>query len=423
MNGKTKRILFAIESLDIGGMQKNLVMLAEAMQQRGHLTHVVALVSGGAYEQVLQQAGIHFSLSPTETELEKLFLQMRFDLLYMARSGHKNPRFTPLLKQASKHHVSVFEHNIFANVDKSDDASMIDLHLFLSRSQIGKYAAKYRLSNLPWERCQHKIAILPNIVTQSAFLLTKQESRMLLEIPENAFVVGSVCRPDMEKFGRKAFEAWKLAKKTFPDLYPIVRTLPQELEQEFRNVFGDNGKILEKTLDEKQIAATYQAMDLFFNFSTIGESFGIAILEAMSFGIPVVVDKKYRFMKHDNAQLEHIDASGSGFIVNDIKEVPPLIRIFRETDQATRETYVNNARNYAKDFTPEKVAIAFEELIEQHQQHQVPLCEQVSALDHLYALLFSSRREFLGVLVKNILGSSWPLKALKCFKEAFFHRK
>src|SRR5262249_14741376 len=52
------KILFFIRSLDVGGSQRQLALLARGLAQRGHDVAVAVLYSGTATEKTLEQAGV-----------------------------------------------------------------------------------------------------------------------------------------------------------------------------------------------------------------------------------------------------------------------------------------------------------------------------------------------------------------------------
>jgi hypothetical protein len=61
------------------------------------------------------------------------------------------------------------------------------------------------------------------------------------------------------------------------------------------------------------VAAFYCAADVFASTSSIGESFGLAIAEAMAFGVPVVTSST---PWTDNAQVEVVDNGVNGWVAN-----------------------------------------------------------------------------------------------------------
>lgn len=70
---------------------------------------------------------------------------------------------------------------------------------------------------------------------------------------------------------------------------------------------------MEPTADEGLLAAFYASADVVVSASAVGESFGVAIAEAMALGIPVVTTSTPEV---DNAQVEIVDPGVTGYVAS-----------------------------------------------------------------------------------------------------------
>jgi glycosyltransferase involved in cell wall biosynthesis len=63
---------------------------------------------------------------------------------------------------------------------------------------------------------------------------------------------------------------------------------------------------LPETVDEEEIASTYQLMDIMLHTSRIGESFGMTLVEGMLFGLPILTNstdfRECTLFDRDNSQ-------------------------------------------------------------------------------------------------------------------------
>jgi hypothetical protein len=75
----------------------------------------------------------------------------------------------------------------------------------------------------------------------------------------------------------------------------------------------DRVRCLEASSDPRRLASFYRAADVFASASSIGESFGLAIAEAMALGVPVVTSST---PWTDNAQVEVLDNGVNGWLAN-----------------------------------------------------------------------------------------------------------
>jgi glycosyltransferase involved in cell wall biosynthesis len=93
----------------------------------------------------------------------------------------------------------------------------------------------------------------------------------------------------------------------------FVGTTPGKVERLRRLGILDRCTLLDQTLDEDRLAAYYAACDVFVSATEIGEAQGLANLEAMSFGVPVVTCST---PWADNAQVEFVEHGRTGLIAN-----------------------------------------------------------------------------------------------------------
>ena len=93
----------------------------------------------------------------------------------------------------------------------------------------------------------------------------------------------------------------------------FVGATPSKIRRLRRLRVLDRCTLLEPTLDEDRLAAFYAACDVFVSASEIGEAQGMANLEAMAFGVPVVTCS---MPWADNAQVEFVEHGRTGLIAN-----------------------------------------------------------------------------------------------------------
>ena len=104
-----------------------------------------------------------------------------------------------------------------------------------------------------------------------------------------------------------------------PNLYVVTRRFPDILADSMSHVGGDRYLNLELTHDADELLRTYAGMDVLAHFCSMGESFGMAIAEAMSCGKPAVVNSTPKF-KLRNAQIELVEDKVNGLVVENVFE-------------------------------------------------------------------------------------------------------
>lgn len=135
----------------------------------------------------------------------------------------------------------------------------------------------------------------------------RAESRKLMGLSEDAFLVGMVAANKGRNPSRKGFqfalEAFKLFKNKHPEAHLYLHTMADPSLAEGENLFGllraldipasdvgwaDQYRVNFAPYPPEAMAMIYSGMDVLLN-PAMGEGFGIPILEAQASGIPVIV--------------------------------------------------------------------------------------------------------------------------------------
>lgn len=122
----------------------------------------------------------------------------------------------------------------------------------------------------------------------------------------------------------------------------------------------ENILFLPELKSHEDIAKFYNSIDLFWQTSHIGESFGNVIAEAFCFKVPVITDYK-KFLQNDgsveekkyDAQIEVVDHGKNGAYCNYPETV---IKFLKETDKKRLEKLGQNGYEKVKKYYDAKIA-------------------------------------------------------------------
>jgi hypothetical protein len=303
-------VVFASNALGIGGTERGMISQALAMDRERIRPRVVGIFEGGVRKAMVEAAGL--SVEVAEGDPERLADALRgADVVIVSRQGNAEPLLPAAARAAGVPHL--VEWSQFGQVDLSDDERAFSCHLFVSQTIEIRYRAliddpspgfhgRHRVQHLPVERRLRELA--PE----------RREAKEALGLDPDRPVVGRVGRA----------EDWKwrdLLVDMLPELFRLVpetqvvfvgATPPKRRRLRRRGVL-ERCMLIEPTDDDERLAAIYAALDVFVGASQIGETLGLANLEAMSLGIPVVTCST---PWADNAQVEFVEHGVTGLIAN-----------------------------------------------------------------------------------------------------------
>ena len=328
--GQKPHIVHWIWSLSLGGDAKNLSALAIAQLAWAKVSVMTLTPDPGIRACDLKNSDIEvFAGISEQGQLKKWVDDHSPSIVIFHRHGKADPVEEKILRVFHGADIPIFEYNTFARTDSSTEGLWTG-HAHLSCSSMLQYANRLGVSPLS---LSNHAAIgygldLPEPIEQAERI----EARNTLGIAPKAFVALRLVRPDLRKWDPLPVLAAARLKGTGFPIQLLVRSVPASRKKWISQTLGKNVTLLEPTQENAEIRMTLAASDCLVNYSHIGETFGLALAEAMIHALPVIVNSTPQM---DNAQVELCQYGTTGIIANSTSSVATALqKLSSQTDYA-----------------------------------------------------------------------------------------
>lgn len=244
-----------------------------------------------------------------------------------------------LLEFFKKHNIKIIETSPFSLYNEKIDA-LLDIKLFVSKTSLIKYFWKF------WKNIKYKAkySFLYNpldVEELEKYRLKKTEKielRIIYWLNEHDFVIWKIGRADLWKWDDTIIDIVPKLIKKIPNLKIIIKAIPEIKKEKIKKMWLEKYFVfLSESVSEKDIADTYQLMDLMVHTSRIGESFGVSLVEWMFFWLPILTKStdftKYTLFDRDNSQTEIINNWENWYIENNINRIiDKIIELYKNKD-------------------------------------------------------------------------------------------
>ena len=301
-----KTILFLARSLDRGGAERQLVVLAKGLVRRGHSVAVALSYGGGVYEAELLTTGVRginlekkgrWDLLPFLRRLVLLVRQERPNVLhsYLGLPNILAAALKPLVPSmrivwsVRASNVDLSRYDWLARVAYALECRLARFaDLIIANSRAGKnYAAA---NGFP----EDKVMVIPNGIDTKYFRFDPVGRRFVRSVwglDKDVTLVGLVARFDPIKDHPNFLQAASSIARRRHDVYFVCvgdgpAAYAEALKQQAETL-GLNGRLIWAGARD-DMPAVYSALDVACS-SSIGEGFSNTIAEAMACGVPCVV--------------------------------------------------------------------------------------------------------------------------------------
>ncbi len=307
-----KKYLVVLEDLDGRGSQRAAQNYALFFHQQGWEVKVLGLKTGGVRADPLMQQGIEVMTGLNEANIN--FIQdWTPDVIHLHRPGLQNALFDQFFEFTENLKAQVLETNVFSRVDYALSEGVINCHLHLSDWCLWKWQQWAKA--LPYHP---KGVVLPYSVDPESFKIPAkievEAFKKQIGINAKDFVFGRIGAADNAKWHpflitafQKIYESNQQVSLLLITPSPQVRASIESLPIPIR----DKIITLPATHDDHELSLRYASIDCMMHYSSIGESFGMVLVESLLCGTPVVT---YSTPLKDNTQVLMVEHGKNGYI-------------------------------------------------------------------------------------------------------------
>ncbi|MEF2229954.1 MAG: glycosyltransferase family 4 protein [Pseudodesulfovibrio sp.] len=342
------RVLHVANSLGLGGTEKVMQLFAAHLDRTRFLPAVYSPVDGER-AALIRAAGVETHIGG---DLFGVLGRFNPRIVHLHRAGWPQPDLLqPLIRARTP---VVVETNVFGRHDPSSHARIIDRTLFVSRFCLERFERETGIAAEP-----PRYSFLHNPVDTDSLAADARPDRDF-----SRPAIARLSRPDPGKWSRLALDILPLLVRDVPGFRchivgatPEARAFVHEQGLESAVVFHDPVRT------DAEIAAFLDNASLLAHANDTGESFGLAIAEAMACGLPVVTHPAMG--DRDNAQLELVEQGVTGLVAASAEEYAGAVRHLLTHPEEARRMGLAGQAKAARLFRAQTVTRQLERIYEE----------------------------------------------------------
>lgn len=354
------RVLHVIKSLGLGGTEKVMQLFVTCLE-RSRFAPAVFCFRDGERGRQIRAASQGAIPTYIRDDLFSALLEFKPAIVHLHRGGWAEPELTGPVKRYARlgpepgFRPVVVETNVFGRRDVSAHGDLVDRVLFVSQFCRERYLAAHGLA-----ADDPRYATLYNPVDTDFYAVACPPRGSESGHPP---VVGRLSREDPGKWSPLALDMLPELARLAPRFrYRVIGGTEQARAYVREHGLEAHVRFLPPVETEAEIADFFNTITVLAHANSTGESFGLAIAEAMAAGLPVVTHPCPP--PRDNAQLELVEHGITGFVARGAREYATAVAWLWRNPEAARSMGEAGRRKAARLFRAQSVARRLESIYE-----------------------------------------------------------
>lgn len=335
MTARRPTVMHVYKKLGIGGTAKSVELFL-----RHHDTSLfdvrLRTINGlGVRGERLQSSGYDVKAVGSVEEIQRLLQQgddVDVDVVHVHGSFERGDDVIAAAHRSGT--PAIFKSTHFGMEEDGDLADLVDKYIYISKFIFLRYLYlnKIPLQHQHWES-DHRVVYNPVDIDVSP----SPDSgifRTRFDIPDTHILIGKVGRAVAAKWGDITLRAFERLRRERSDVHLLLGNAPEEVRFRVDQLGVTDSVYYVDDIPLGEISNFYDSIDILAHSSSMGETFGYVMAEAMINEKPVVVNSQ---PMRDNGQIELVRNGVSGYVTGHTEAYADALRKLADDDAKRRD--------------------------------------------------------------------------------------
>lgn len=338
MTSQRPTVMHIYKKLDFGGTAKSVELFVRHHDTSSFDVRLRTFDALGVRGERLQSNGHDVKAVDSVERIQECLKRDNIDIVHVHGSFQRGDEVIATAHREDT--PAIFKSTHFGMEEDGNLANLIDKYIYISKFIFLRYLYlnKIPLRHPHWES-NHRVLYNP-VDTQLQVSTGHKDYRHKFDIPESHTLIGKVGRAVAAKWGDITLRAFDRLRSERSDIHLLLGNAPEQVRSKINKLGISDSVYYVDNIPLGEMYNFYDSIDILAHSSTMGETFGYVMAEAMMRKTPVLVNSQ---PMRDNGQLEIVRNGVTGFVTSDTDSYVDALRTLIN-DDAKRKSMGCRAR-------------------------------------------------------------------------------